>query len=277
MKLLRYGEAKKEKPGILDQAGRIRDLSAIVRDINKELLFNMDLLRDIEIDSLPVISEGVRIGPCFADAGNILCIGLNYAKHAQETNTPLPSEPVLFMKSTSAINGPYDPIILPNRSVQTDWEVELGVIIGKNAKHVSKEDALSYVAGYCVANDVSERGLQRATSQWVKGKSCDSFAPIGPWFVTADEVKDPQDLHLWLKLNGKTMQDSNTSDMIFDVATLISHLSCFMTLQAGDILFTGTPSGVGIGMTPPVFLKEGDVVELGIDGLGIQRQVVKHE
>lgn len=277
MKLLRFGEAGKERPGIIDSNGRIRDLSAKISDVDKALLSNMNLLKDIDIETLPTVPDGVRLGPCLADIGNVLCIGLNYAKHAQETNVPLPKEPVLFMKSTSALSGPNDPIILPNGSKNTDWEVELGVIIGKKAKHVSEEDALSYVAGYCIVNDVTERELQKATSQWVKSKSCDSFAPVGPWLVTADDIEMPQKLRLWLKLNGNIMQDSNTADMVFSVATLISHLSRDITLQVGDIICTGTPSGIGKGMKPPTFLKAGDVVELGIDGLGVQRQVVVAE
>ena len=212
--------------------------------------------------------------PVFTGIRNFFCVGLNYVKHAQETNTPLPEEVVLFMKSVTAVSGPNDPIVLPNGSTSTDWEAELGVIIGRTAKKVRRKDALSYVAGYFAANDVSERRIQKSISQWVRGKSCDGFGPIGPWFVTADEIPDPQNLHIWLKVNGHTMQDSNTGDMIFDVAAIIEQLSATMTLHPGDIIITGTPSGVGMGHKPPVYLKEGDVVELGLDGLGTQKQLV---
>ena len=280
MKLFRFGEPGKEKPGALDSLGRMRDLSSAIDDLNRQLLGNMDKLEDFDLDSadslqrFPVVAEGTRLGPCLADIGNVLCIGLNYAKHAQETNAPLPTEPVLFMKHTSAISGPNDPIVMPRDSSHTDWEVELGVIIGKRAKHVSVEDALDYVAGYCVVNDVSERKLQKATSQWCKGKSPDGYAPVGPWLVTADEVPDPQALRLWLKRNGEVYQDSNTSDMIFSVAALISHLSQYFTLLPGDLISTGTPSGVGMGFQPQRFLAEGDELELGVEGLGVQKQKV---
>jgi 2-keto-4-pentenoate hydratase/2-oxohepta-3-ene-1,7-dioic acid hydratase in catechol pathway len=222
---------------------------------------------------LPVIDEPVRIGACLADAPNFLCVGLNYSKHAAEVGAPLPAEPILFSKATSAISGPNDPVIIPKGSEKADWEVELGVVIGRDVEHVSKADALSCVSAYCLVNDVSERAYQlERLGQWLKGKSAPTFAPIGPWLVTADDVPDPQKLDLWLKLNGETVQSSNTDDMIFGVAEIVSYMSQFMRLRAGDIIATGTPSGVGMGMKPPRFLKPGDVMELGIEGLGEQRQ-----
>ncbi|NDL66646.1 fumarylacetoacetate hydrolase family protein [Anaerotalea alkaliphila] len=277
MKLVRFGEEGKEKPGILDGEGRIRDLSLVVGDVDRELLGDLDRLRTLDLETLPLAPEGVRLGPCFNGIGNFLCIGLNYRKHAEETGMALPKEPVLFMKATGAISGPQDPILLPPGSLRTDWEVELGVVIGRRAKRVGVEEALAHVAGYCVVNDVSERDLQMETGQWIRGKSHDSFGPVGPWFVTADEVPDPQDLGLWLELNGERVQDSNTQDMIFSVAELVSRLSQVLTLQPGDLISTGTPSGVGMGMKPPRHLREGDVVELGIQGMGVQRQKVKRD
>lgn len=241
------------------------------------MLQDISRLSRLRIQSLPLGPELTRLGPCLADIGNIYCIGLNYKQHAAESGMEVPSEPVVFMKSTSAISGPNDPIVLPHNSESTDWEAELGVIIGRTARNVSPEDALDYVAGYCIVNDISERQRQFATSQWVKGKSCPTFAPVGPWLVTPDEIPDPQKLHIWLKVNGETMQDGNTSDMIFSVAELISHLSQFMILQAGDLIVTGTPAGVGSARDPQQFLRAGDIVQTGIDGLGIQRQKVVYE
>lgn len=275
MKFVRFGECGKESPGIIDNQGKIRDISGYITDLNASTIENLDIFNEMNLETLPLVETSIRLGPCINNIGKILCIGLNYVNHAAETKMELPKEPVLFMKATSSICGPNDPIIIPRNSQKTDWEVELGVVIGKKAKYVSKEDALSYVAGYCAVNDVSEREFQlERGGQWVKGKSCDSFAPIGPWLVTADEVEAPQKLNLWLKVNGEMRQNSTTGDMIFNVAYLISHLSQFMTLHPGDIISTGTPPGVGLGMNPPTYLKEGDVVELGVEGLGVQKQLV---
>ena len=275
MKLVRYGQTGQEKPGLIDTNGQLRDLSGQIADIDSNLLADLSVLKNISPDSLPAVSGNPRFGPCVAGVGKFICIGLNYSDHAAETGNPIPKEPVVFMKATSAITGPNDPVRIPRTSVKTDWEVELGVVIGAPAKYVEEADALSHVAGYCVAHDVSERSFQiEREGQWTKGKSCDSFGPIGPWLVTRDEIADPQDLHLWCDVNGKRMQDGTTKTMVYGVAHLVSYLSQFMTLQPGDIISTGTPPGVGMGMKPPQYLKAGDVVTLGIDGLGEQRQDV---
>ena len=277
MKLVRYGQAGQEKPAILDDEGQLRDLSAIVPDINGETLYqNLDKIREADISALPVVEGNPRLGACVGGVGKFMCIGLNYSDHAAETGAAIPEHPILFMKASSAIVGPHDMVMLPRGSTHTDWEVELGVVIGKPCKYVSVEEALDYVAGYFVSNDVSERHYQtKLTGQWTKGKSCDTFGPIGPWLVTADEVADPQNLKLGLNVNGKVMQDGHTSKMIFTVAECISHLSHLFTLHPGDVISTGTPPGVGMGIKPePIYLKEGDVMEVWIEGLGEQRQQV---
>lgn len=278
MKLLRYGDAGAEKPGMLDADGTLRDLSGVVDDIAGDVLSDEGLakLRAIDPASLPKVEGNPRLGPCVGNIGKFCCIGLNYSDHAAETGAAIPEHPILFMKANSAIVGPNDMVMKPRGSTHTDWEVELGVVIGKAAKYVSKEDALDYVAGYCVVNDVSERHYQsQLTGQWTKGKSCDTFGPTGPWLVTRDEVADPQALAMYLDVNGKRMQTGNTQTMIFTVAEIIEHLSGLFTLQPGDVISTGTPPGVGLGMKPnPVYLEKGDVMELGIDGLGVQRQEV---
>ena len=277
MKLVRYGQAGQEKPAILDDEEQLRDLSAIVPDINGETLYqNLDKIREADISALPVVEGNPRLGACVGGVGKFMCIGLNYSDHAAETGSAIPEHPILFMKASSAIVGPHDMVMLPRGSTHTDWEVELGVVIGKPCKYVSVEEALDYVAGYFVSNDVSERHYQtQLTGQWTKGKSCDTFGPIGPWLVTADEVADPQNLKLGLNVNGKVMQDGHTSKMIFTVAECISHLSHLFTLHPGDVISTGTPPGVGMGIKPePVYLKEGDVMEVWIEGLGEQRQQV---
>jgi len=274
MKFLRYGPRGNERPGLLDAEGTIRDLSGLIGDLGGEVLGNLGRFADLDISTLPVVEGDPRIGACVAGTRKFMGIGLNYADHAAESGMAVPEEPVLFMKATSAISGPDDPIIIPRGSEKTDWEVELGVVIGKRAKYVSEEAALDHVAGYCVINDLSERAFQiERGGQWVKGKSCDNFGPTGPWLVTPDEAGDPQDLGLWLCVNGEKVQDGSTRTMVFGVAHLISYLSRFMTLEPGDIISTGTPPGVGLGMTSPRYLKPGDRVELGVDGLGIQRQV----
>ncbi|QKV19067.1 fumarylacetoacetate hydrolase family protein [Oricola thermophila] len=276
MKLLRIGEPGREKPAILDGNGIPRDLSSVVADIAGDTLLpeTMARLEALDPSDLPEL-DGGRIGPCVGQVGKFICIGLNYSDHAAETGAEVPPEPVIFMKATSAICGPNDPIIIPRNSQKTDWEVELGVVIGKPAKYVSEAEALEHVAGYCVINDVSERAFQaERAGQWTKGKSCDNFGQTGPWLVTRDEVPDPQDLGMWLDVNGKRMQDGSTRTMVYGVAHVVSYLSQFFTLQPGDIISTGTPPGVGLGMKPQQFLKPGDVVELGIEGLGSQRQDV---
>lgn len=276
MKLLRFGPAGEEKPGILDAEGNVRDLSGKVADFaGAGVSFAaLDAIRAIDIASLPVVANPGRIGSCLASVPNFYCIGLNYAKHAAETGAEPPKEPIIFSKSTSVVSGPNDPVIIPRESLKTDWEVELGVIIGRETLYVSEEDALSHVAGYCTINDVSERAFQiEMGGQWIKGKSAPTFGPIGPWMVTADEVPNPQNLRLSLSLNGEVVQDSNTDDMIFGVAKIVSYMSRFMKLLPGDIIATGTPSGVGMGMKPQRFLRPGDVMELGIEGLGNQRQI----
>jgi 2-keto-4-pentenoate hydratase/2-oxohepta-3-ene-1,7-dioic acid hydratase in catechol pathway len=278
VKLVRYGKAGSEKPGLIDSQGKIRDLSGHVSDIAGAVLAPTALKKLAKLDpaSLPAVRGNPRIGPCVAGTGKFICIGLNYSDHAAETGATVPPEPIIFMKATSAIVGPNDDLLIPRGSKKTDWEVELGVVIGKSAKYVSEADALNYVAGYCTVHDVSERAFQTERSgQWTKGKSCDTFGPTGPWLVTKDEVKDPQNLAMWLKVNGKTMQDGSTKTMVYGAAFLVSYLSQFMSLQPGDIISTGTPPGVGMGMKPPLYLKAGDVVELGVEGLGSQRQQVK--
>ncbi len=276
MKLLRYGEPGRERPGLLDASGQIRDLGGEVEDLVPETLDEGSLarLRSLDPRDLPLVDGEPRIGPCVARPGKFLCIGLNYSEHAEEQNIQPPAEPVLFMKAVSALSGPNDPVIIPRGSTKTDWEVELGVVIGRNAKHVSEAEALDYVAGYCTINDLSERAYQlEGTGQWVKGKSCDSFGPIGPWLVTRDEIPDPQSLPMWLEVNGHRYQDGSTRTMIFGVAALVSYISRFMSLQPGDVISTGTPSGVGLAQTPPVYLKAGDRICLEIEGLGQQNQL----
>ena len=277
MKLLRHGPDGAEKPGLLHSDGTIRDLSGLVPDIGGAVISDVGLamLRGLDAATLPVIDAKTRLGPCVAGTGKFICIGLNYSDHAAETGAKVPPEPIIFMKATSAIVGCNDPIIIPRTSVKTDWEVELAVIIGKKAKYVSEADAMDYVAGYAITNDVSERAFQaERAGQWTKGKSCDNFGQIGPWLVTRDEVADPQDLAMWLTVNGISRQNGSTRTMVYGVKFLISYLSQFMTLHPGDVISTGTPPGVGLGMKPPQFLKAGDVVELGIAGLGQQRQDV---
>lgn len=278
MKLLRYGAMGAEKPGLLDDAGLLRDLSDHVSDINGDTLGDASIakLRAIDPASLPIVEGEQRIAPCVGNIGKFLCIGLNYSDHAAETGAAIPEHPILFFKANSAVVGAYDDVMMPRGSTHTDWEVELGVVIGKTAKYVSKADALDHVAGYCVVNDVSERHFQtQLTGQWTKGKSCDTFGPTGPWLVTRDEVPDPQNLAMALDVNGKRMQTGSTATMIFTVAEIIEHLSGLMTLHPGDVITTGTPPGVGTGIKPdPVYLKKGDVMELTIEGLGHQRQKV---
>ena len=279
MKLVRYGATSQEKPGMIDADGTLRDLSAHVADITGATLGDESIakLRALDPATLPAVQGNPRMGACVGDIGKFMCIGLNYADHAAETGADIPEHPILFMKANSAITGPNDDVVMPRGSATTDWEVELGVVIGKAAKYVSEEEALDYVAGYCLCNDVSERHFQTSlTGQWTKGKSCDTFGPTGPWLVTRDEVEDPQNLDMWLDVNGKRMQTGNTKTMIFTVAQVISHLSQLFTLHPGDVISTGTPPGVGMGMKPePVYLKDGDVMELSIQGLGIQRQNVR--
>ena len=277
MKLLRYGPKGQEKPGLLDQAGKIRDLSAHIADLAGETLSDEVLRRlaDLDPSKLPEVAPQ-RLGACVGQVGKFLCIGLNYSDHAAEAGMEVPPEPILFAKATSAICGPDDDVELPRGSTATDWEVELGVVIGKAAKYVSEEDALNHVAGYCVVNDVSERDFQiRRSGQWIKGKSADTFGPIGPWLVTRDEVPDPQALPMYLDVNGKRMQQGSTRTMVYGVAHVVSYLSQFMSLQPGDVIATGTPPGVGMGQKPdPVYLKPGDVMELSVEGLGTQHQRV---
>jgi 2-keto-4-pentenoate hydratase/2-oxohepta-3-ene-1,7-dioic acid hydratase in catechol pathway len=279
MKLVRYGTTGQEKPGMLDADGTLRDLSAHVADITGATLGDDSIakLRALDPATLPTVDGNPRMGACVGNIGKFMCIGLNYADHAAETGADIPEHPILFMKANSAITGPNDDVVMPRGSTKTDWEVELGVVIGKAAKYVSEEEALDYVAGYCLCNDVSERHFQTSlTGQWTKGKSCDTFGPTGPWLVTRDEVEDPQNLDMWLDVNGKRMQTGNTKTMIFTVAQVISHLSQLFTLHPGDVISTGTPPGVGMGIKPePVYLKDGDVMELSIQGLGMQRQNVR--
>ena len=275
MKLLRYGKPGNERPGVLDSDGQIRALEGIITDLAGDALSERSLqkLREMDLSALPPVDSGVRLAPCIAGTSKIIGIGLNYADHAAETGAKVPTEPVLFMKATTSISGPNDPIEIPRGSEKTDWEVELGVIIGKRAKYVSEQDALSHIAGYCVVNDVSERSFQKdRCGTWDKGKGCDTFAPLGPWLVTRDEVPDPQNLRLWLEVDDHRYQDGSTSTMIFGVKTLVSYVSQFMTLVPGDIITTGTPPGVGMGQQPNVFLRPGQTVRLGVEGLGEQHQ-----
>ena len=276
MKLVRFGQAGNEKPGIVDQQGRVRDLSAYVPDIAGQVLATQALreLAGIDLESLPLAPPEVRLGACVGAIGKMICVGLNYSDHAAESGMPVPAEPVLFLKATSAIVGPNDEVCIPPGAKKVDWEVELGVVIGQEARYVSRENALDYVAGYCVVNDVSERAYQiERGGQWDKGKGCDTFGPIGPWLVTRDEIADPQALDMWLEVDGKRYQNGNTRTMIFDVATLVSYISQFMSLQPGDVISTGTPPGVGMGQKPePVYLRAGQSMRLGISGLGEQQQ-----
>ena len=277
MKLLRYGPPGHEKPGLLDNDGNLRDLSGHVADIAGDVLLPDSLARLKALDSasLPRVEGNPRLGACVGGTGKFICIGLNYSDHAAETGATVPPEPIIFMKATSAIAGPNDTIEIPRDSLKTDWEVELGVVIGKAAKYVSERDAMDHVAGYCVINDVSERAFQaERQGQWTKGKSADTFGPTGPWLVTPDEVPHPQSLPLWLEVNGHRYQNGSTATMVYGVRYLVAYLSQFMSLQPGDIISTGTPPGVGLGQKPPVYLKPGDVVTLGIEGLGQQRQTV---
>jgi 2-keto-4-pentenoate hydratase/2-oxohepta-3-ene-1,7-dioic acid hydratase in catechol pathway len=274
MKLVRYGAPSREKPGIIDGKGRIRDLSGVVDDIAGEALGLRGLakIRKTNLEKLPLVRGGARLGPCVGKVGNYIAIGLNYADHAAEAGQPIPKEPIVFNKAPNCIIGPNDDIMLPKGSQKTDWEVELGVVIGTRARYVSKKDALKFVAGYCCANDVSEREFQLERSgQWTKGKGCETFGPLGPWLVTTDEVAAPQMLSMWLDVNGERMQTGSTKTMIFHVEHLVSYVSQFMVLEAGDVIATGTPPGVGLGKKPPKYLKAGDVVSLGIEGLGEQR------
>ncbi|MDR9835495.1 ureidoglycolate lyase [Herbaspirillum huttiense] len=276
MKLLRYGPVGQEKPGILDQSGKIRDLSAYIKDVNGAVLddASLDKIRKLDLESLPAVEGSPRIGACVGNIGKFICIGLNYADHAAESNLPIPAEPVVFNKWTSAVVGPNDDVKIPRGSKKTDWEVELGVVIGKGGSYIDEKDAMSHVAGYCVVNDVSEREYQiERGGTWDKGKGCDTFGPIGPWLVTRDEVADPQKLGMWLEVDGKRYQNGNTSTMIFGVAHIVSYLSRFMSLQPGDVISTGTPPGVGMGVKPEaVYLRAGQTMRLGIDGLGEQQQ-----
>ena len=277
MKLLRYGSQGQEKPGILGVDGEIRDLSGIIPDLAGESLLPESIakVRNIDISLLPRVAGRPRIGPCVGGVGKFICIGLNYSDHAAESGMAVPVEPVVFMKATSSICGPDDTVVIPRGSKKTDWEVELGVVIGKPARYLEEADALSHVAGYCVINDLSERAFQlEGTGQWVKGKSADTFGPIGPWLVTPDEVPDPQDLEMWLEVDGHRYQNGSTKTMVFGVTYLISYLSRFMSLRTGDIISTGTPPGVGFGLKPPVYLRAGNRIQLGIRGLGQQNQEV---
>lgn len=280
MKLVRHGAIGEEKPGLIDTTGELRDLSSVIDDIDGAALRRgrLEHIAALDPQKLPRVAGRPRLGAPVARVGKMICVGMNYADHAAETGAPPPEQPVLFMKATSAIVGPDDDVIIPRGSVKTDWEVELGVVIGDTARNVAARDAFDHIAGYLVVNDLSERAFQlEHGGQWVKGKSCDSFGPLGPWLVTADEVPDPQALHLWLEVNGQRRQDGHTGRMIFGVAQLVSYISHYMTLLPGDVISTGTPPGVGLGMKPPVYLRPGDVIELGIDGLGHQRQqVVAH-
>jgi 2,4-diketo-3-deoxy-L-fuconate hydrolase len=276
MKLLRVGAPGQEKPAILDADGKARDLSSVVGDIAGDALLPDSLAKiaAIDLSTLPVLDDG-RVGPCVGQVGKFICIGLNYSDHAAETGAEVPKEPVIFMKATSAICGPNDTVLIPRKSVKTDWEVELGVIIGKGGVYIDEADALDHVAGYCVVNDVSEREFQiERSGTWDKGKGCDTFGPIGPWLVTSDEVADPQDLKMWLEVDGHRYQDGSTRTMVFGVQHLVSYVSQFMSLQPGDVISTGTPPGVGMGQKPQTYLKGGEIIELGIEGLGQQRQKV---
>ena len=281
MKLLRYGPLGQERPGVLDALGRVRDLSGVVADVAGAVLLPQSLarLRSLDLDSLPLVAgvpqQGLRLGACVGQVGKCICIGLNYADHAVESGLQVPSEPVVFGKWTSSLSGPDDAVEIPRGSVKTDWEVELAVVIGQGGRYITEADAMAHVAGYCVMNDVSERDFQiNRSGTWAKGKGCDTFAPLGPWLVTADEVSDPQTLKLWLEVDGKLYQDGSTATMVYPVRFLISYLSQFMSLQAGDVISTGTPPGVGMGQKPPVFLRAGQTMRLGVEGLGVQTQRV---
>lgn len=277
MKLLRHGAPGAEKPGLLDDEGRIRDLSSVIADIAGEAITpeGLQRLRALDVSTLPRVDGAPRLGPCVGQVGKFVCIGLNYSDHAAETGAQVPAEPVIFNKWTSAICGPDDDVRIPRGSHKTDWEVELGVVIGRGGRYIAEADAMQHVAGYCVINDVSEREFQlEGTGTWDKGKGCDTFGPLGPWLVTADEIPDPHALGLWLEVDGHRYQNGNTRTMVFQVPFLISYLSRFMSLQPGDVISTGTPPGVGLGQKPPVYLRPGQVMRLGIDGLGEQRQKV---
>ncbi len=277
MKLIRFGSRGDERPGLLDNRGKIRDLSGVVSDIDEQALSPSSLkeLAALNVESLPAVSGQPRLGPPIANVGKLVCIGLNYRLHALEAGLAIPEEPIIFMKATTSIVGPNDDVMIPRNSKKTDWEVELSIVMGSKAKYVEEQNALSYVAGYCIANDVSERAFQtEGTGQWVKGKSADTFCPLGPFVVTKDEIPDPQQLRLWLDVDGKRYQDGSTDDMIFGVRHLVSYVSQFMTLMPGDLILTGTPSGVGFGLRPPVFLQAGNQMQLGIEGLGVQTQNV---
>jgi 2-keto-4-pentenoate hydratase/2-oxohepta-3-ene-1,7-dioic acid hydratase in catechol pathway len=276
MKLVRWGSKGTEKPGVIDREGRVRDLSGVVPDVAGKSLGAAALrkLAALDLTTLPLVPANTRLGPCVGNVGKIVCVGLNYSDHAAESNMPVPKEPVLFLKATSSITGPHDDVLMPLGAKKVDWEVELGVVIGEEARNVSRERALDYVAGYCVVNDVSEREWQiERGGQWDKGKGCDTFAPLGPWLVTRDEIADPQALDMWLEVDGKRHQTGNTRTMIFDVATLVSYISQFMSLQPGDVISTGTPPGVGMGQKPePVYLRAGQIMRLAVSGLGEQQQ-----
>lgn len=277
MKLLRFGERGKEKPGLLDSDGQIRDLSGVIDDVDGSTVSpqGIDKLRAVATESLPVVEGSPRLGPCINGVGKFVCIGLNYSDHAAESGMAVPSEPVIFMKATSCINGPNDDVVLPRGSLKSDWEVELAFVIGKTASYVSEADAMEHVAGYCIVNDVSEREYQiEREGQWVKGKSCDTFGPVGPYLVTREEIPDPQRLGMWLDVNGERLQNGTTETMVFQVPYLVHYLSQFMSLHPGDLISTGTPPGVGLGFKPPRFLKRGDTMHLGIEGLGEQHQKV---
>jgi 2,4-didehydro-3-deoxy-L-rhamnonate hydrolase len=277
MKLLRYGSPGREKPGLVDAQGTVRDLSGVIPDLAGDALLPESLarLRHVSTDSLPPVNGSVRLGPCVTGIGKFICVGLNYSDHAAESGMAVPAEPIIFMKATSCLSGPNDDIVIPRGSQKTDWEVELGVVIGTRAKYVDEKDALSHVAGYCVINDVSERTFQlEGTGQWVKGKSADTFGPIGPWLVTTDEVPNWHGLDMWLEVDGHRYQNGNTRTMVFGVPFLVSYLSRFMSLHPGDVIATGTPPGVGHGQKPPVYLRDGNVVRLSVQGLGEQRQRV---
>jgi 2,4-diketo-3-deoxy-L-fuconate hydrolase len=277
VKLVRYGAKGKEKPGLVDPEGKIRDLSGVVPDIAGDALTKKGLAKIAKAnwEKLPLVKGKPRLGPCVGNVGNFIAVGLNYADHAAETGAAIPTEPILFNKARSCIVGPDDDVMLPKKSVKTDWEIELAIVIGERARYVSKKDALSVIAGFCICNDVSEREYQiERGGQWMKGKGCETFGPLGPWLVTTDEIKDVQKLGMWLDVNGERMQTGSTKTMIFDVKTVVSYISEFMLLEPGDVITTGTPPGVGLGMKPPKFLKAGDVMALGIDGLGMQKQKV---
>jgi len=275
MKLLRYGPRGQEKPGLVDRQGKLRDLSGTIADLTPDMLApaSLDRLRKLDPDRLPLVPGTPRIGPCVAKVPKLVCVGLNYREHANETNSPIPKEPVLFMKATTSIIGPNDDVVLPKTSEKGDWEVELGIVIGTTARYVAEGDWLKYVAGFCIVNDVSERAFQMERGgQWTKGKSCDTFCPMGPWVVTADEAGDADELQVWTEVNGERRQNSNTADLIFGIEKIVSYCSEFMTLNPGDVIPTGTPSGVALGFKPPKFLKAGDVMRLGVEGLGVQQQ-----